>query len=182
MIIIQLSLMQHQRLSRANTQKIYIVGNIINGSSINFSVVGATGNIYTVTLEGKPRCTCPDNVISHKRCKHIYFMLAKIFNIDNPEQPTFTQDEIKHYVDTYKNVMNQYTQEYKNINKCATINLDDDDECAICLENVKNGEKYIYCKQTCGKCIHMNCYSMIKSRTSNCPYCMSHFVASEILI
>ena len=44
-----------------------------------FSVLGSTGNVYTVTIgEAGNSCTCPDNYKARGRCKHALFVLLKV--------------------------------------------------------------------------------------------------------
>ncbi|KAL9279165.1 putative transferase chromatin regulator PHD family [Arabidopsis thaliana] len=43
-----------------------------------FHVLGATCNVYTVTLMATPTCTCPDR---KKPCKHILFVLIRVLGI-----------------------------------------------------------------------------------------------------
>ncbi|CAH8319756.1 unnamed protein product [Eruca vesicaria subsp. sativa] len=43
-----------------------------------FHVLGATCNVYTVTLAATPTCTCPDR---KKPCKHILFVLIRVLGI-----------------------------------------------------------------------------------------------------
>ncbi|RID42322.1 hypothetical protein BRARA_J02214 [Brassica rapa] len=43
-----------------------------------FHVLGATCNVYTVTLTATPTCTCPDR---KKPCKHILFVLIRVLGI-----------------------------------------------------------------------------------------------------
>lgn len=43
-----------------------------------FHVLGATCNVYTVTLTATPTCTCPDR---KKPCKHILFVLIRVLGL-----------------------------------------------------------------------------------------------------
>lgn len=43
----------------------------------NFAIAGSTGNKYTVTLDIRPTCTCPD-FAKGDVCKHILFVLLKV--------------------------------------------------------------------------------------------------------
>ena len=43
-----------------------------------FLVMGTTGNVYTVTIENEPSCTCPDFQLRQRRCKHIFFILMRV--------------------------------------------------------------------------------------------------------
>jgi hypothetical protein len=47
----------------------------------NFVVLGSTGNVYTVSLQEIPSCTCPDFTRQQDLCKHILFVLVKVAGV-----------------------------------------------------------------------------------------------------
>lgn len=47
-----------------------------------FTVAGSTGNIYHVTLDAIPSCTCPDFLRKRDLCKHVFFVLLKCIGIE----------------------------------------------------------------------------------------------------
>eukprot|EP00775_Hariotina_reticulata_P009934 gene9934-10089_t len=55
------------------------------GRSQEFTVLGATGNVYTVVVGRHPHCTCPDHARGNL-CKHILFVMLRVLklNINNP--------------------------------------------------------------------------------------------------
>ena len=170
-----------QRAYRAKTQKIYLVNRQIDDDSAKFNVMGSTGNIYEVQLNGKPTCSCPDHQQRQSRCKHLLFMLIKIFGVNDPYKEKFTTGDIKKYLKQYKDNIAKFTVKYDSINKCVDIDVGDkclEDDCCICLDELNNGEKYIYCKQSCGRAVHVDCYNIISKVNKNCPYCMQTFYKS----
>ncbi|KAI4377647.1 hypothetical protein MLD38_015242 [Melastoma candidum] len=56
---------------------------LLHRSDPNFFVLGATGNVYTVSLCASPSCTCPDRTTP---CKHILFVLIRVLGVplDDP--------------------------------------------------------------------------------------------------
>ncbi|CAI5465509.1 unnamed protein product [Closterium sp. Yama58-4] len=48
--------------------------------SCNFHVLGATGNVYTVTISQQPSCTCPDYG-NGNLCKHMLFVLLRVLRV-----------------------------------------------------------------------------------------------------
>ncbi|KAL3655684.1 hypothetical protein CASFOL_000080 [Castilleja foliolosa] len=48
-----------------------------------FFILGATGNVYTVSISAAPSCTCPDRATP---CKHILFVLIRVLGLplDDP--------------------------------------------------------------------------------------------------
>lgn len=167
-----------ERAYRAKTQKIFLANRLIDDNSATFQVLGSTGNIYNVALNGEPVCSCPDHSTRGSRCKHILFMLIKIFNVEDPYKITFTQDEIQKLIDSYKINISRFNVQIdpNTINK-SNVSYDVgekylDDDCCVCLDPIQNGETLVHCKKVCGRCIHENCYNMIKKISKNCPYCM----------
>ncbi|KAF8834792.1 hypothetical protein BDN67DRAFT_914190 [Paxillus ammoniavirescens] len=45
-----------------------------------FSVLGSTGNVYTVTIGKTPSCSCPD-ATKGNHCKHILFIFLKVLQV-----------------------------------------------------------------------------------------------------
>ncbi|CAI5959494.1 unnamed protein product [Closterium sp. NIES-65] len=52
--------------------------------SCNFHVLGATGNVYTVTISQQPSCTCPDYG-NGNLCKHVLFVLLRVLHVDEED-------------------------------------------------------------------------------------------------
>ncbi|KAF8115890.1 hypothetical protein N665_0025s0333 [Sinapis alba] len=75
----QRHLLSHQpvedRIIRALRHRLRLLSRP-NGAT--FHVLGATCNVYTVTLTATPTCTCPDR---KKPCKHILFVLIRVLGI-----------------------------------------------------------------------------------------------------
>jgi uncharacterized Zn finger protein len=63
--------------------------------SCDFVVLGFTDNVYTVTIQQLPQCTCPDHVL----CKHILFILLEVMALDPQSkliyQATWIRSELK---------------------------------------------------------------------------------------
>lgn len=51
---------------------------LLHRSNSLFFILGATGNVYTVTLTTTPTCTCPDSTIP---CKHILFVYIRVLSL-----------------------------------------------------------------------------------------------------
>ena len=166
-----------RRVYRAKTQKIYLVNRDVHDNSATFKIMGTTGNIYEVKLAGSPTCTCPDHTQSKNRCKHILFMLIKIFNVDDPYLTDFALKEIKKYIKDYNTNIKKFNVTYDTIKKCVDVGAKcENDNCVICLDSLQNGEQYVYCKSFCGRCVHKDCYDVVISSNKKCPYCMNNFV------
>ncbi|PPQ64818.1 hypothetical protein CVT26_002650 [Gymnopilus dilepis] len=61
-----------ERVHRVMTQRLFMIDRHRNDGELReeFSVLGSTGNVYTVTIDHKPRCNCPD-AMKGNHCKHI---------------------------------------------------------------------------------------------------------------
>ena len=66
------------RINRALQQNL----RLLHRAGAEFFVLGATGNVYTVTLSTTPACTCPDPAVP---CKHILFVLLRVLGLSLDE-------------------------------------------------------------------------------------------------
>jgi hypothetical protein len=78
-----------ERLERAATQRLYLIQQSEiplmyqeGDKGVEFTVLGSTGNVYTVVLGLVPSCTCPDYCRRQDMCKHIMFVLLKVIGLD----------------------------------------------------------------------------------------------------
>ena len=77
-----------ERIARAKTQRLFLVEaptatpTTVNDStsSRECTVLGSTGNVYTVTIGPLVTCTCPDHSKGNV-CKHILFVLLKVVGL-----------------------------------------------------------------------------------------------------
>lgn len=80
-----------QRIDRAKTQKMFLIrSGDPNPDTLgcDFVVLGSTGNVYTVTIQRLPHCTCPDHAKGNL-CKHILFVLLKVMRLDPCSKTVF---------------------------------------------------------------------------------------------
>jgi hypothetical protein len=78
-----------ERSLRAAPQRLYLVRRdplapdsySPSACKCNFVVLGSTGNVYTVTLQDVPQCTCPDFARKQDLCKHILFVFLKVVGL-----------------------------------------------------------------------------------------------------
>lgn len=68
------------RLERAISQPMFLIDRVRKLSSDGtheiekLDMAGSTGNIYEVTIDKKPKCTCMDARIRGNQCKHIIYV------------------------------------------------------------------------------------------------------------
>lgn len=61
---------------------------LLHRAGPEFFVLGATGNVYMVTLAAAPACTCPDPSVP---CKHILFVLLRVLGLSLDEACVWRQ-------------------------------------------------------------------------------------------
>ncbi|KAL0564727.1 hypothetical protein V5O48_017317 [Marasmius crinis-equi] len=64
------------RLDRAMAQRERQEGELKE----DFTVSGSTGNVYTVYIDNRPSCNCPD-AMKGNHCKHILFVFLKVLQV-----------------------------------------------------------------------------------------------------
>jgi len=76
-----------ERTQRANQQRMFLVDRRLVGAaggsrnvSVEFHVLGSTGNVYRVMIGRDCYCTCPDYLRS-KCCKHMIFVMLKVLRV-----------------------------------------------------------------------------------------------------
>jgi len=143
------------RKERAFIQNIYLLNmNPVKNQYIReFRVVGTTGNVYTVSINNNPNCTCPDFQYRGKICKHIYFIMLRIMKINGEVQRYYDKEELLYMFDNIpSHVEGNLVRVKKNIKQSFN------DHCPICFDVIKKNTNGIdYCKQGCGKSVHIEC-------------------------
>jgi hypothetical protein len=168
-----------RRKQRAFSQKLFLIETC---SSTKYVVMGSTGNVYDVLISRVPLCTCPDNTVNKRRCKHIYFILCKVMKFNDPDKDVFSDEDIElmlsnirqatelPYVDGGIKHAYEKLKNTKNTNK--KIVAKDDDICPICLDDLHNGDEFDFCEYGCGKCVHKVCFNMWCTRNDSvCLIC-----------
>lgn len=176
------------RKQNATKHKLFYVDSLLVDKLTKvFKIMGSTGNIYDVTLSNELSCTCPDHKNRGSKCKHIYFVLMKILRIKDIDQDIFTDKELKKLVaqldivDGIK-LSSDLMLKYKR-SKDGDVEIIPhdpiglDDACPVCMDDISNGEEFLHCKWSCGRCIHTECLDIwYKKRPNhNCIFCMKDF-------
>ncbi len=164
------------RKQRATTENIYLVDALERGglNERAFVVMGTSQRPYTVTIKKVPECTCPDNRMRKKRCKHIYFVLMKIMKVRDADVATFSDRAL---VVMFKN---QDSMANVIINKGNVVSMKNatDDVCPVCLDDLTGDLDY--CKYSCGKPIHKVCFSMWTSKKqTTCVFCNADWFTGQ---
>jgi len=186
------------RVDRAFQQRIYVMNvEQIDETQFNFEVMGASGATpYIVSIEKYSfiECSCPDHTHSNKLCKHLLFVLIRVLkeSMESIYKSYFLKKIFVTTKQTFENCKTFY------ITKDSFILLDKDDLvsgvpqrpiedtdcCPICFEdfNVSLKEPIVFCKASCGKSVHKQCFIKWKSRdassggSGSCVYCRAKWI------
>ena len=192
------------RLLRAQGQRLYLVqqSNIpacaaSNDASVDFTVLGSTGNVYTVTLTSVPFCNCPDYQRRHDSCKHLLFVLLKVIGlaINDPlsYQKAYLTSELEVLFEKLRTrrvggtvLANAHVRaavagetrpdadDLESSSKRRSLE-DGDADCPICFEDVKEcpALQLTFCRSTCGANFHAECIRkwLGNGRNKGCPLC-----------
>ena len=182
------------RKTRALTEKLYLlqIDNTESEFSKTFSVVESTGNVYEVNFTNKSSCNCPDFLMNHKICKHLYFIFFRILK-QHGDIEIFSEKKLKEIFSNINTdsrfiadneLRNAYIKKIKNESKNEENNFGikkqiKDNNCPICIEELKENETLDYCKFGCGKSIHKECFNIwSRKREANekrCVYCRTEW-------
>ena len=70
-----------------------------NGPAEEFSVLGATANVYSVSVGKHPSCSCPD-FQKGNLCKHYLFVMLRVLRLDRSDplvwQRALLKSEVLH--------------------------------------------------------------------------------------
>ena len=174
---------KNERIERCYTDNLYLIESlpidVEHPLERSFIIMGNSGNTYQVTISNYPKCTCPDNQNKGRRCKHIFFVLLRIMNITITNRRKFSDNDL---VSMYINIPAitkelMYQGEKPQEKEGVEQKFDEGDLCPICLDLLENGKELDYCKYSCGKTIHKQCYSMWeKTRGKICVYCRGNWL------
>jgi Ring finger domain/SWIM zinc finger len=197
-----------ERLERAATQRLYLVQQSKispmykeGEKCVDFTVLGSTGNVYTVVLGLEPSCTCPDYYRRKDMCKHIMFVLLKVIGLDvsNPlaYQKAYISSELDELYtilrtrrvggtilanDQVRAAVAASQGSSSDVSSVASVvpssvqrrSLLDDSDCPICFDDLTNEpeSKVTFCRGTCGANFHLACISRwLTAMTLSKPSC-----------
>ncbi|PFH45786.1 hypothetical protein AMATHDRAFT_157849 [Amanita thiersii Skay4041] len=185
------------RVERVRQQRLFMIDRLRteNELSETFSVLGSTGNVYTVVIDKVPRCNCPD-ALKGNHCKHILFIFLKVLQVPESSphwyQKALLSTEVEeifaqaplapnsvahsHVREAHARAISQYTGPSSQSVKKRFPTKDDD--CPICYENMhgipENGLKFC---DACGNALHDECWkqwqasSQRSGKAVTCVWC-----------
>jgi hypothetical protein len=184
------------RMDRASSQRMFLVDKTVHErndghcSSLLFSVLGSTGNVYDVTLGKLVSCSCPDfRIRRNDICKHVMFVTLKVVGLE-PDDPlafqkAYIQSELDEILDKLKHrraggsfeANAQVQASYKAIKEGSSESmppaksLHDDVDCPICFDTLLQGAR-THC-WVCRTNFHADCIQRWSTLNKTCPNCRS---------
>lgn len=167
---------------------------LLHRSDSNFFVLGATGNVYTVTLSLTPSCTCPDRTTP---CKHMLFVYIRVLGLPLDDTCLWrktlrpcqlirllsmpTSDETMAGVVTrerFHELFFRASQGGAGSSQQQVVTLEDGAMCPVCLEEMGRVDKVVACA-TCKNPIHKECLLAWKRssrrRSTSCVICRARW-------
>ncbi|RMZ75952.1 hypothetical protein DV737_g5035, partial [Chaetothyriales sp. CBS 132003] len=167
-----------EKLERAQTQRMIVIGRTRGGTNAcpteSIDIVGTTGNIYKVTIDKVPSCTCPDSQKGNE-CKHKVYALSTILRApyEYQYQRALLSTELKVIFDNAPPIP---TDVVDSDDDKAGTRKPVDGECPICyMDFDQEHNKLVWCKAACGNNMHKTCFDQwAASQRGNivkCVYC-----------
>ncbi|KAK9079574.1 hypothetical protein SSX86_001247 [Deinandra increscens subsp. villosa] len=167
---------------------------LLHRTNSDFFILGATGNVYTVTLSATPSCTCPDRT---RPCKHILFVYIRVLSVSlddpcvwgNTLDPTHLTRLLSAPVslETVAGVSIRQRFQEMYLHRAATqrdgkpppIQAAEGTTCPVCLEEMGGEERKLVACATCKNPIHEDCLLAWKRssrrRSTSCVICRARW-------
>ncbi|KAF8033967.1 hypothetical protein BT93_C0294 [Corymbia citriodora subsp. variegata] len=173
---------------------------LLHRSESTFFVLGATGNVYTVSLSSSPACTCPDRATP---CKHILFVLIRVLGValDDSclQRRTLRPCQLQRLLATPSSpdamagpgLRERFHRDFfrgrgrpEGAVLPEGVHIEDGTACPICLDELKErgGERVVACG-TCRNPVHEECLLRWKRsrgrRPAICVICRGRWRRAE---
>ncbi|KAJ6468239.1 hypothetical protein C8R45DRAFT_1018007 [Mycena sanguinolenta] len=189
------------RVERVMTQRFFMVDRqrIEGELKEEFKVLGSTGNIYTVTIQHKPSCDCPD-AQKGNHCKHILFIYLKVLQVPQSSghwyqkallttelESIFANAPLAPNAVANPRIREAYARATGKFQTPSTPEASngpkkripaEDDDCPICYDNMHNvAEASLTFCEECGNAVHGECFGQWKQTSAKtgtkltCIYC-----------
>ncbi|KAI9057869.1 hypothetical protein FKP32DRAFT_1597826 [Trametes sanguinea] len=193
-----------ERVRRVMEQRFFMVDRRREGNELReeFSVLGSTGNVYTVVIDKKPSCNCPD-ALKGNHCKHILFVFLKVLQVSQKSgywyQKALLTSELE---DIFANaprtpaaiahdrIRNAYAQATgKAIASTSQTSTkkrlpEEDDDCPVCYEKMHGvAESLLTFCEKCGNGLHLECFrnwAKMANGGVTCVFCRAKWIAPPI--
>lgn len=184
----------NERLHRAQTQRMFVIDRIPTGTDDlpeeTIEMAGTTGNVYRVTVNQVPRCTCPDNSKGNQ-CKHIVYVLHNVLKAPShlQYQLAFLTSELRDIFAAAPTPIASASSSSSSTSASSSADPSSnrkaiEGDCPICFTAFEPGEEEIvFCRAACGNNIHAECFEQwAKSQAGKavrCVYCRTPWQGDE---
>ncbi|KAH7889342.1 hypothetical protein F5I97DRAFT_1843539 [Phlebopus sp. FC_14] len=190
------------RVDRVMSQRFFMLDRRRNGSELReeFSVLGSTGNVYTVVIDKTPSCNCPD-ATKGNHCKHILFIFLKVLQVPQSshvwyQKALLTSELIQIFTAAPlapNSLAHQRVREAYARATGRSVNTNDvgegassepastgarrqptaEDDCPICYEGMHGAAEslLVWC-ETCGNAVHQGCFAEWAKSSPNKHTCV----------
>ncbi|KAA6380311.1 MAG: hypothetical protein EZS28_024162 [Streblomastix strix] len=186
-------------IQRALYQRLFLVDRTVKSQyKREYSILGTTGNFYTVIIGEKVQCSCPDFDIGHI-CKHIIFTMIRVLQLQKNSQYVYQKgllrDELTE-IFTHADEMKQRHQQngfnplpyadnkiltaYHQITDAhpTAARKDIKGPCPICFDDLEQRE-CVWCRYGCGQNVHSECWKMWNTVHNSCVFCRIDWEKTE---
>ncbi|XP_041020701.1 uncharacterized protein LOC121262331 [Juglans microcarpa x Juglans regia] len=155
-----------------------------------FFVLGATGNVYIVTLSATPSCTCPDRT---SPCKHILLVFIRVLGVSLDDaclrRKTLRPFQLNRLLGApilsealagarVRERFHQIFFQSRQGSSQPIVEIEDGTTCPICLDEMGKCENVVTCG-TCQNPIHEECLLRWKRsrgrRSATCVICRARW-------
>ena len=191
------------RIGRALSQRMYLLEEEARGDGRLYKILGSTGNVYDVTIDREPSCSCPD-ARKGNICKHIFFVMVRVLRCDRDapivHQKALLSSELRALFDrcdghrwrppeandatkrAYLEATGR-TPKKKQRQEEPPPPVDDDsqDDCAICFEPLGTAN-LTRCQNACKKALHAEClrkWARAAKGNVTCPTCRAPWIFDD---
>ncbi|XP_030448613.2 uncharacterized protein LOC115671242 [Syzygium oleosum] len=173
---------------------------LLHRSESTFFVLGATGNVYTVSLSSSPACTCPDRATP---CKHILFVFIRVLGVSLDDsclqRRTLRPCQLQRLLATPSSpdamagpsLRERFHRDFfrararpDGAGLPEEVHVEDGASCPICLDELKErgGQRVVACG-TCRNPVHEECLLRWKRsrgrRPAICVICRGRWRRAE---
>lgn len=140
--------------------------------AVDFEVAGSTGNMYNVTLDFVPTCTCPNYAKKQDICKHIFYVLYKVVGVPRSStvafQKAYLSSEYKFLLETlessgFADNVNNGKEAIKKVSYKRKSVSSGRYFCHGCGKQIKTHEGKVRCpnRHSCGAVYHEICLGIM---------------------
>ncbi|GAB7359076.1 hypothetical protein MBLNU230_g5148t1 [Neophaeotheca triangularis] len=172
---------------RALTQRMFVLDRQRDNSNPEHpaetvSIAGTTGNVYQITIDKVPSCSCP-HALKGNQCKHIAYVLARVLRVpaELQYQLAFVSTELREIFAKAPPLPSETAEKETHDGNRKPL----EGECPLCSEDfdLNSLEAIVYCKASCGNNIHRSCFQQWSATKGGgsvpCPFCRTPWQQDE---